>query len=90
MIGLIIIGFAFLVYYGKVKYNKPTDEAVISGGSKALLFYAIHSGTALGLGFMLPVMALFSVSELLLFLLLFIAILSEFINIYFYTVSKKL
>ncbi|KAF7766385.1 hypothetical protein PUND_a2203 [Pseudoalteromonas undina] len=39
---------------------------------------------------MLPVMAIFSVSELLLLLLLFIAILSEFINIYFYTVSKEL
>lgn len=93
MIGLIIIGFVFLVYYGKIKHNKPTNEAAneaaIIGRNKGLMLYAIHTGTALGLGFMLPVMALFSVPDLLLLLILFIAILSEFINIYFYAVSKE-
>lgn len=89
MIGLIIIGFVFLVYYGKIKHNKPTNEAAMIGRNKGLMLYAIHTGTALGLGFMLPIMALFSVPDLLLLLILFIAILSEFINIYFYAVSKE-
>lgn len=88
MIGLIIIGIVLIIYYGRIKFDNPTSAAVKLGVNKTLLLYGIHSGTALSLGLILPIIAIFSVSEWLLLLIMFLTILSEFITIYFY-ISKE-
>jgi hypothetical protein len=90
MIGLIIIGIVLLIEYGATKFFKSTSVAVRLGLNKNLIFYGIYCGSTLGLGFMLPIMAIFSVSEWLLLLILFLAILSEFIAISFYLPRKKM
>tara|TARA_B110000211_G_C13949401_1_gene495422 strand:- start:559 stop:831 length:273 start_codon:yes stop_codon:yes gene_type:complete len=90
MIGLIILGLVLLIYYGRIKFFKPTSEAVKFGVNKNLILYGIHNGIALGLSFVLPIIAIFPVSEWLLLLVMFLAILSEFIKIYFYIFKKEL
>ena len=89
MIGLIILGLVILIYYGKIKFTKPTNIASENGISKLFILYTIHCGTALGLGIAFPVAALFSVPDLLLLLILSLAILAEFIVSYFYISSKE-
>lgn len=89
MIGLIILGAVLLIYYGRIKLFKPTSEAVKFGVNKTLILYGIHNGIALGLGFILPIIAIFPVSEWLVLLVMFLAILSEFITIYFYIFKKE-
>ncbi len=89
MIGLIILGLVILIYYGKVKFTKPTSIASKNGLNIFFVLYTIHCGAALGLGMILPVIALFSVSDLLPLLILLLAIVAEFIVSYFYILSKE-
>jgi len=89
MIGLIILGLVILIYYGKIKFTKPTSIASKNGINKLFILYTIHCGAALGLGIVLPVIALFSVPDSLLLFILFLAILAEFIVSYFYILSKE-
>lgn len=83
MIGLIIIGVLMLVYFGRVKSAKSTHMALSKGYNKLFILYSIHSGTALGLGIGLPILAIYSVPFSAFLLILTLAISTELITGYF-------